>query len=109
MTAAHHEPAVCPGAKWANCILGCVQYSMGSQSKEMILPLYLDLVWLHLECFVQSWAPQYKKDVKVLENNQKRAKRLLAVLEGMPYEERLRTVGLSILEKRRPRGNLIVL
>lgn len=80
---------------------------MDSQSKEVILPLYLALVWLHLECFVQSWAPQYKKDAKVLENNQKRAKRLLADLESMPYEERLRTVVLSILEKRKLRGNLI--
>lgn len=82
---------------------------MDSRSKEVILPLYLDLVWLHHECFMQSWAPQYKKDAKVLEKNQKRAKRLLADLEGMPYEERLQTVGLPILQKRKLRGNLIVL
>jgi len=95
-------------ARRANSFLGHIKHSVTIWSKEVIILLY-PLVQPHLECRVQFWAPQFKKDVKVLECVQRRATELVKELEGVSYEDQLRTLGLFSLEKTRLRGDLITL
>lgn len=54
-------------AQKLNHALGCIKSSVGSRSREVILPLYSALVSLHLQCCIQLWDPEHGKGTDLLE------------------------------------------
>jgi len=96
----------CCEAAWkANRILGMVNRQFKNLDKKGSLILYKGFVRPHLEYAIQSWSPYLRGDIDKLEKVQRRATRLIAGYKKLSYF--LRRLGLTTLEQRRLRGDLI--
>ena len=93
--------------KHANSTLGMIKRSITCKSKNIIVKLYKALVRPKLEFCVQAWRPFLKKDIVNLEKVQHRATKMIQACRGLNYEDRLIRCGLSTLEDRRTRGDMI--
>ncbi|KAK8747068.1 hypothetical protein OTU49_016973, partial [Cherax quadricarinatus] len=91
----------------ANRLLGFISRSVSNRSPEVILQLYTSLVRPHLDYAAQFWSPYYRMDINSLENIQRRMTKLIHSIRNLPYEERLKTLKLHSLVRRRMRGDLI--
>ncbi|CAM5122732.1 unnamed protein product [Eretmochelys imbricata] len=92
--------------KKANGMLGIIKKGIENKMENILLPLYKSKVRPHLEYCIQMWSPHLKKDILALEKVQKRATKMIRGMEWVPYEERLKRLGLFSLEKRRLRGDM---
>merc|ERR1712035_134475 len=76
--------------------------------EEMIKKLVIALIRPRLEYVAAVWSPSTKKHIRKLEKIQRAATKLPPSLRELTYEERLRILGLTTLEQRRERGDLIM-
>ena len=94
-------------ASKANQVLGQMARSVTYRDKTTWLKLYKMYVRHHLEYAVPSWSPWSEADKELLERVQKRAIRMTSGLNSRVYEKQLIEVGLTTLEARRERGDMI--
>ena len=69
--------------------------------------IYKTYIRPHMEFCIQAWSPNFVKDIDVLERVQKAATNLVLMLRKYNYATRLRIIGITSLEERRLRGDMI--
>jgi len=94
-------------ASIANRMLGRLKKTFRSRSFHLWRTLYLTYIRPHLEFAVQAWSPHLKSDISILEKVQNRATKTISTIKHLSYEDRLQRLGLTTLEERRKRADLI--
>ena len=85
----------------ANRLIGLIKHAFSYLEEETLLVLYKTLIRPILDYGNIVWFPMLKKDIRVVENVQRRLTRLLPELSDLSYEERLKKLNLTTLHYRR--------
>ena len=91
----------------ANTIMGIIRRTFAHMDKNTFMQLYRSMVRPHLEVSKSVWIPHQKQDIETLEQVQKRATQYIPGFKELPYDQRLRLLGLPTLTYRRVRGDMI--
>jgi ribonuclease P/MRP protein subunit RPP40 len=94
-------------AERANQVLGQLSRAVTYRDKLTFLKLYKVYVRPHLEYAVASWSPWLQSDKEMLEKVQRRAINMVSNFQARNYKEKLLEAGMTSLEQRRERGDLI--
>ena len=76
---------------------------------SMMKKILVSMVRPRLEYAAVVWSPHLKKDIDKLERIQRIATKMVPELKELTYEDRLKEMGLTTLQVRRERGDLITL
>jgi ribonuclease P/MRP protein subunit RPP40 len=93
--------------KKAKRMLGTIKRNFTDRSRMTIVALYKSLVRPHLEYCIQAWRPHLSKDIQLVERVQRRATKMVEDIKHLSYNERMTQLGLSKLETRQIKGDVI--
>ena len=93
-------------ASKANRVLGLMKNTFSSRTDEIAEIVYPTFTRPHLEFASSVWNHYLECDSKTLKSVQRRAN-LTKESQHLPYEERLKRLGLTDLKTRQERCNLI--
>lgn len=98
-------------ARKASSVLTYIGGGVAVRTREVMGALYLALVRPRIVYCVRFWAPHYRKNIEFLEHVQIAAVKLVKGLKSKTYKGCIScgNLGLSSLEKRSMRGDLITL
>ena len=91
----------------ANMVLGQLTRGCTWRDPDNLTKLYKVYVRPHLEYAQSSWAPWTQADIQTLEQVQQRFTRQVSGIGSLSYQERLERLGLTTLQARRERGDMI--
>ena len=103
------EEHIMEKVKKANAIVGLIRRSFSYLDGRLFKKLFTTFVRPHLEYCAVVWNPHFKKHIKIIENVQVRATKLIDGFNKLNYTERLQRLGLPTLIYRRARGDMIEL
>ena len=93
----------------ANSLVELIKRNFAFMNKYLFLRIYKTVIRPHLDYGNNIYYPFLKKNIRILENVQRRATKIVPEIRTLPYEERLNFLKLPTLDYRRKRGDLIVL
>ena len=91
----------------ANSVLGQLRRTIKQWDLKTLKTLYTAFVRPHLEYASALCSPYRQKNIKILEQVQKRATKPAYEIRHLPYLERLKIQGLTTLKHRRERRDAI--
>ncbi len=91
----------------ANRALGRMRKTFKYFNIQLFKVLYPAFVRTHLEFASAVWNSMTRREINRLEGIQKRATKMVIELRGLVYEDRLKELGITSLETRRKRGDLL--
>ena len=91
----------------ARSILAMVKRNFRRLDEEDFLLIYKTYIRPHLEYCVQAWSPHLAKDIQTGEKIQRSATKFVPSLKKFTYEDRLKKLDITSLEKRRIRDDLV--
>ena len=102
-----YEEHIATKVRKANAIVGLIRRSFDFLDCDLFRRLYTTFVRPHLEYAQEVWSPHLSKYIKLIENVQIRATKLVNDLSSLQYPERLKKLELPTLKYRRMRGDMI--
>ncbi len=95
-------------AKSASSIMRAIKASFVNITPKLVYKLYGTFIRPHLEYSFQAWWPWLRKDIKLLEDVQRRSTKLVKGLQDIEYEERPQLLNLDSLSCRMDKGDMIL-